>query len=82
MSTVENLPATTRPGGITGAGFLPGQSGNPGGRPKGLARKVRAEVGDNGELIVAFMLRVLRDETERTPHRLEAAKNSLQNELA
>jgi hypothetical protein len=24
-----------RPGGVTGKGFLPGQSGNPGGRPKG-----------------------------------------------
>ena len=27
-----------RPGGITGKGFMPGQSGNPGGRPKGLVK--------------------------------------------
>ena len=56
MSPVENPPATTRHGGVTGAGFLPGQSGNPGGRPKGLARRVREVVGDNGELILGFML--------------------------
>jgi hypothetical protein len=29
-------------GGVTGAGFQPGQSGNPGGRPKGLACSVSA----------------------------------------
>ena len=33
----NNAPTTPakRPGGVTGKGFLPGQSGNPGGRPKG-----------------------------------------------
>jgi len=30
-------------GGITGKGFLPGRSGNPGGRPAGLAEQVRAK---------------------------------------
>ena len=30
--TVENNEKTT--GGVTGKGFMPGQSGNPGGRPK------------------------------------------------
>jgi len=34
---VENLPEINakKPGGITGKGFMPGQSGNPLGRPKG-----------------------------------------------
>lgn len=32
---VENNTETTKkPGGVTGKGFMPGQSGNPGGRPK------------------------------------------------
>ena len=45
MSTVENNHETTRPGGITGNGFKPGQSGNPGGRPKGIAKTVRDACG-------------------------------------
>jgi Family of unknown function (DUF5681) len=46
-------------GGVTGRGFLPGQSGNPGGRPKGLARRVRELVGNDGEAIVTFMVEVM-----------------------
>lgn len=73
MAAVENRSLTTRSGGITGAGFLPGQSGNPGGRPKGLARRVRELVGDDAEVILQFMLDVLGDETARTADRLQAA---------
>ena len=32
--SVENNEKTTAEGGVTGAGFKPGKSGNPGGRPK------------------------------------------------
>ena len=74
MTAVENTSETTRLGGVTGAGFLPGHSGNPGGRPRGLARRVRELVGDNGELILEFMVDVLGDETARTADRLQAAK--------
>lgn len=39
MQTVENNEKTTKKlGGCTGKGFMPGQSGNPGGRPKKLVR--------------------------------------------
>ena len=49
MSNAENNHETTRPGGITGNGFKPGQSGNPGGRPKGIARAFRDTMGSPEE---------------------------------
>ena len=48
--------------------FQPGNSANPGGRPKGLAALVRAETKDGAEL-VAFMLSVLRGR-KKAPLRL------------
>ena len=42
---------------MTGKGWLPGQTGNPGGRPKGLAEKVRGATRD-GESLVRFFLAV------------------------
>ena len=53
---------------------MPGQSGNPGGRPKGLTRRVRELVGEDGELIANYMLSVMTDEGARTADRLEAAR--------
>jgi hypothetical protein len=53
-------------------GPLSGVSGNPGGRPKGLVRRIREETRD-GEELVDFMLRVLRSEGESTRTRVEAA---------
>lgn len=44
---VDSNPKAT--GGVTGKGFQPGQSGNPGGRPKGLASTVR-DVVDGDDL--------------------------------
>ena len=73
MSVVENRRETTR-GGVTGRGFVPGQSGNPGGRPKGLSRRVREIVGQDGEAIIECMFSVMNNESERTADRLEAAK--------
>ncbi len=46
-------------GGVTGKGFLPGRSGNPGGRPQGLAERVRRAT-KNGKTIVDFMISVAR----------------------
>lgn len=54
--------------------FKPGQSGNPGGRPKGLARTTRELLGDDGLAIVEFWAHVMADEGARTPDRLEASR--------
>jgi hypothetical protein len=58
-NSVETAPVVGRP-------FAPGVSGNPGGRPKGLARYVRALVGEDGRRVADLMLAVPEDERERT----------------
>jgi hypothetical protein len=66
VSVVQTNTKTTRQGGVTGAGFMPGVSGNPGGRPKGLSRRVRELVGESGEAIAEYILSVMNDERART----------------
>ena len=62
----ENAPSgvnatrqyTRRLGGITGKGFMPGQSGNPSGKNRsGLAALVRSRA-KNGEVLVELMYRI------------------------
>ena len=68
---VENNAETT--GGVTGKGFLPGRSGNAGGRPKRLSTligKIQRDTRD-GEDLVDFMLRTFRSGPMR--YRMEAA---------
>ncbi len=74
MSIVQSRPETTRLGGVTGKGFAPGVSGNPGGRPKGLSRRVRELVGDDGQAVAEFMLSVMEDDHARTADRIDAGK--------
>lgn len=45
-----------------GKGFKKGQTGNPGGRPKGFAMLIR-ENTNNGKEIAMFMIQVMRGET-------------------
>jgi hypothetical protein len=72
VSTAQNSGETATP--AVGRPFPKGASGNPGGRPKGLARYVRELVGDDGQRIADFMLSILDNETERTETRLRAAE--------
>ena len=65
-NNTESAPRTV------GRPFPKGVSGNPGGRPKGLVRRIREETRD-GEELVDNMLRVFRAERESTKTRVEAA---------
>jgi hypothetical protein len=56
--------------------WRPGQSGNPGGRLGGLARRARDATNDGADLI-DFLLGVMRDPTARTRDRLAAASELL-----
>jgi hypothetical protein len=72
MTSVQNNGGTT--GGITGRGFRPGRSGNPGGRPKGLAKATRALVGEDGMALVDLWWSIASDPMRRVSDRLEASR--------
>ena len=71
MTTTENSTKTAVER-VVGRPFPKGVSGNPGGRPKGLVRRIREETDEGAEL-VDYMLGVFRDESESTRTRVEAA---------
>ena len=48
--------------------------GSPGGRPKGLARRVKEEFGHDGAGLVSFLAGVVADTEAKTTDRLEAAR--------
>lgn len=73
---VEGNGKSTLLGGATGKGWLPGQSGNPGGRPKGLTTFIREQTKD-GQEIAEFLLSVMRGQDDRffrPEHMLKAAE--------
>jgi hypothetical protein len=72
MTTVQKNGRGT--GGITGKGFMPGRSGNPGGRPQGLARATRELVGEDGHRLAEFWLSIMDDPMRRDSDRLEASR--------
>ena len=55
--------------------WLPGVSGNPGGRSRELAalqNAARLKAAGHADEVVDYLLKVLRSEAEDTPHRLKA----------
>ena len=59
---------------MTGRGFRPGQSGNPGGRSQGLARATRELVGEDGMALAQPWWSIAQDETRPDTDRLEASR--------
>jgi hypothetical protein len=57
-------------GGVTGKGFLPGQSGNPGGRPKSERALLQTLYGESGERVYARLEALYQH--PKTPARLKA----------
>ena len=58
-----------------GSGRWPkGVSGNPGGRPQGLAKATRELVGEDGHRLAEFWFSTMQDETRRDSDRLEASR--------
>lgn len=51
-----------------------GVSGNPGGRPQGLAKATRELVGEDGHRLAEFWFSIMQDETRRDSDRLEASR--------
>lgn len=70
----SNGETTPTLGGVTGKGFQPGQSGNPGGRPKGLARKIREEYGDDGGTLITILGVIAHDPKASNADRIQATK--------
>ena len=59
---------------VIGRPFARGTSGNPGGRPQGLARATRELVGEDGKALVELWWSIAQDATRRDSDRLEASK--------
>ena len=51
-----------------------GISGNPGGRPQGLARATRELVGEDGQGLAGLWWTIAQDPLQRTSDRLEASR--------
>jgi hypothetical protein len=57
-----------------GRRFEAGKSGNPGGRPKGVARRAREIAGDDGETALLVLGTIMADSKERTGDRIRATE--------
>lgn len=75
MELAENSAQTARK--VIGRPFKPGRSGNPGGRPKGIARTVREQAGGDPERFVQLLIAIAEDERTSTRDRISAVRELL-----
>jgi Family of unknown function (DUF5681) len=71
MSTAENSERTVR---RIGKPFQPGQSGNPGGRPKGAARIAREACGGSPLKLAQVLIEIVDDQKARPQDRISAVR--------
>jgi len=70
-NTVTALRTTHKQrGGVTGKGFVPGQSGNPGGRPKSERAYLATVYGEDSHKVYQRLERLRAD--PKTPRKLQA----------
>lgn len=77
-----STPATQQLGGVTGKGFLPGKSGNPGGRLNELTVLARKQTRGGKLLVAALKLIALGTDAEIRAHFRTKRTPSMQDRLA
>ena len=75
--SVENNHKATRTGGITGKGFQPGQSGNPGGRKK-VAPEVKEMLKAEAPEAARFLIETMHNEAVKDELRIKCAETVLE----
>lgn len=61
MTTRSFRTTPKQRGGVTGKGFLPGKSGNPGGRPRSERSLLQSMYGEDGEKLYERLDKLRRD---------------------
>jgi len=69
----NNEIATSRPGGVTGKGFLPGKSGNPGGRAK-TPEAFKELARSNSMEALEAAISIMKSKKEKSSDRLKAVE--------
>lgn len=62
---------------VVGRPFKPGQSGNPNGRPKKIARRVQELVGNDPERLINVLLSIAEDSDAKPADRISATRDLL-----